>query len=433
MSSNDPRYGSGRSSGDEWARKANGEIMTDRFGRPIRRNPAAHGGAEGASQPARTEHIGQYARADSPAEGQYGKAYMRELPADYGQVHRDGYRPADADGYRPRYDRPASGPGAGYRPAGRRFDDAPPQRPRKRKRRRRPKFGRIFGALALLLVIVLAAVTLWADSRLARVDAMPAQHVANTAGTNWLLVGSDSRAGLSEKEQADLVTGGDSGSQRTDTIMLMHIPNGGQATLVSLPRDSYVNIPGYGQNKINAAYSFGGAPLLIETVEQNTGLKIDHYAEIGFGGFSKLVDAVGDITLCPEAPISDPLIGLELQAGCQKMDGPTALKYVRTRHTPQGDFDRVQRQREFVAAIAKKASSPSTLLNPFKAVPLMTSGLELFEVDKGDHIWHLARLALALAGGSKTETVPNGGTSSNEAGSVVLWDDSTTAYFKSLS
>ncbi len=109
------------------------------------------------------------------------------------------------------------------------------------------------------------------------------------AGTTWLLVGSDSREGLTPEQQAELTTGGDLGNGRTDTILVVHIPALGSdapTTMVSIPRDSYVDIPGYGKDKINAAFAEGGAPLLAQTVEQATGLRLDHYAEVGFGGFA---------------------------------------------------------------------------------------------------------------------------------------------------
>ena len=136
----------------------------------------------------------------------------------------------------------------------------------------------------LITVLTLVVVgTLWADSKLNRIDALPDTKAANTAGTNWLLVGSDSRQGLTEDQINTLGTGGDIGAGRTDTIMLLHIPNSGKATLLSIPRDSYVSIPGHGQDKINSAFSIGGPKLLAETVQDATGLRIDHYAEIGFG------------------------------------------------------------------------------------------------------------------------------------------------------
>lgn len=298
-----------------------------------------------------------------------------------------------------------------------------PQQPKRRRPRLpRPRAGCIPNLLSLLLVLVIAG-SLLVDARLTRVDAFPDQPVPNTAGTNWLIVGSDSREGLSEKDVERLGTGGDIGTGRTDTIMVMHIPAAGKATLLSLPRDSYVEIPGYGMDKINAAFAFGGPKLLAETVENATNLRIDHYAEIGMGGLAGITDAVGGVELCPSEAIDDPLAQLNVQPGCQKMDGPTALGYVRTRATAMGDLDRVQRQREFVSSLMKRALSPAVLLNPFRLIPLMLRGSSMFIVGDGDHIWHLARMALALRGGTKTETVPIADFIDADVGSVLVWDE----------
>ncbi|QGU05739.1 Putative transcriptional regulator YwtF [Corynebacterium comes] len=275
--------------------------------------------------------------------------------------------------------------------------------------------------LAVFLVLSLSMM-LWADAQLNRVDARPEARVADTAGTNWLLVGSDSRQGLSDDDVDRLGTGGDIGVGRTDTIMILHIPTTGQARLVSLPRDSYVSIPGYGEDKINAAFTFGGPTLLTTTVEQATGLRIDRYAEIGMGGLANVVDAIGGVELCPAEPITDPLANLNVAAGCQEMDGPTALGYVRTRATALGDLDRVNRQREFFAALIDQSTSPATLLNPFRFVPLVNSTASSFTVGRSDHVWHLARVGLAMRGGVQTETVPVAGFADYAVGNVVLWD-----------
>jgi LCP family protein required for cell wall assembly len=284
--------------------------------------------------------------------------------------------------------------------------------------------------LLLLLIVGFAG---YVDRALHRVEALADYpgRVANTPGTNWLIVGSDSRAGLTNAQEAELATGDVAGAsgQRTDTIMLLHIPalgSGAQPTLVSLPRDSAVPIPGKGRNKINAAYAFGGPPLLVQTVETVTGVHVDHYAEIGFTGFAGLVDAVGGVQLCPPDPIDDPLAGLHIQAGCQQFTGPQALGYVRTRHSPRGDLDRVARQREFLGALIATAAGPSVLLNPFRLVPLVTSAPTAVTVDNGDHVWHLARLGWtmrSLTGGhAVTTTVPVAGFGTAGGGSAVLWD-----------
>lgn len=283
-----------------------------------------------------------------------------------------------------------------------------------------------------MLVVLCLAVYL--DRSLQRVDALadyPGRLPA-TAGTNWLIVGSDSRAGLTTQQEARLTTGDEAaaGGSRTDTIMLMHIPaltSGGQITLVSLPRDSSVPLAGHGRIKLNATFAFGGPALLVQTVEKVTGLHIDHYAEIGFAGFADLVDDVGGVQMCPTQPINDPLAGLNIAAGCQVLDGPKALGYVRTRHSPRGDLDRVVRQREFLGALITRAASPSVLLNPFRAVPLASDAPGTITVDTGDHVWSLARLGWAMRSLSQddavTTTVPFAGFGPvSDGSSGVLWD-----------
>ena len=198
-------------------------------------------------------------------------------------------------------------------------------------------------------------------------------------GTTWLLVGSDSREGLTADQQAELATGGDLGNGRTDTILLVHVPALGfeHPDDDGLdPRDSYVPIPGNGTDKINAAFALGGAPLLAQTVEQATGLRLDHYAEIGFGGFARVVDALGGVTMCPTEPISDPLAGIDLPAGCQKLDGRNALGFVRSRATPRADLDRMVNQREFVSALLHRAASPAVWAQPVALVHGVAGGDE---------------------------------------------------------
>lgn len=279
----------------------------------------------------------------------------------------------------------------------------------------------------LLLAVGGVAVGAWADSSLRRIEALTdyPQRPGQGAGTTWLLVGSDGREGLTPEQQAELTTGGDLGASRTDTILLVHLPGLGSdtpATMVSLPRDSYVPIPEYGSDKINAAFSFGGPQLLAQTVEEATGLRIDHYAEIGFGGFAGLVDAVGGVTLCPAEPINDPLAGIDLPAGCQHLDGRSALGYVRSRATPRADLDRMANQRQFMSTLVDRAASPSVLLNPLRWYPMARAAADTLTVNEGDHIWDLARLGWALRGDITTITVPIGEFTDNGSGSIVVWD-----------
>jgi len=287
-------------------------------------------------------------------------------------------------------------------------------------------------ALSLLIALLLAGTGIlgagiWFDTSLRREPALKdyADRPGTGRGTNWLLVGSDSRQGLTVEQQRALATGGDIGTGRTDTILLVHIPalgSGTRATVVSIPRDSYVPIPGHDKDKINAAFVMGGAPLLTQTVEQATGLRLDHYAEIGFGGFAALVDALGGVTLCLPTPISDPLAGIDLPAGCQELDGRNALGYVRTRDTPRADLDRMVNQRQFMSALLRRAVSPAVWLNPWRWYSVPHAAVDALTVDQGDHVWDLARLGWALNGSVTAITVPIGEFTDSDAGAVVVWN-----------
>ncbi|MEU2103399.1 LCP family protein [Nocardia sp. NPDC019255] len=303
-----------------------------------------------------------------------------------------------------------------------------------RPRRKRHPF-RWF--LVILLVLVLAAVgaVIKLDNSLNRIPALTnyAKRVGDTPGTNWLLVGSDGRGELTAEQEQELATGGEVGPERTDTIMLVHVPRSGKTTLVSLPRDSYVSIPGQGRDKLNAAFAIGGPALLVQTVEIATGLRIDHYAQIGFGGFASVVDTLGGIDVCVPKPIDDPLAGIDLPAGCQRLNGPQALGFVRSRATALADLDRMNNQRIFMAALLKKATSGATLANPFKLWPLATDTAKSLKVDNGDHIWNLGGLGWALRGDTVATAVPVGGFEDTDSGNVLLWDkDKAGRFFDAL-
>ncbi len=249
--------------------------------------------------------------------------------------------------------------------------------------------------LAGFLAYSLALTAIFAFS-VTKVEAMPTEQVAGTSGTNYLLVGTDNRDNLTKKQRKQLGTGYIEG-QRTDTIMLLHVPLVGEPTLVSIPRDSWVPIEGHGSDKINAAYAFGGPALLVNTVEQTTGLHIDNYVEIGMDGVAEVVDALGGITLCPKANYDDERSGLKIKKGCQEVNGKTALAYVRMRYSdPTGDVGRAERQREYIAAVGKKAMSPTTWLNPFKAFSVSNAAADSLTVDEGTGIIDDSRLAIAL-------------------------------------
>lgn len=253
-----------------------------------------------------------------------------------------------------------------------------------------------------LIVAFYLVMPLIAWSRVDKVAAEPGgDRPADTPGTTYLLVGSDSREGLSAEQRKELTTG-DVGGARTDTIMLMHVPRfGGKTLLLSLPRDSIVDIPGRGSgHKINAAYAFGGPKLLVQTVEQATGLRVDDYIEIGLGGFAGIVDAVGGVEICPKQDMKDPLAGLDIKAGCQEADGTTALAYVRSRHVDAtGDIARVERQREVVGKVADQAASPWTFINPVRygrlnlaAADALTVGENVGPIDLAKFAWGMRKV-----------------------------------------
>jgi LCP family protein required for cell wall assembly len=199
-----------------------------------------------------------------------------------------------------------------------------------------------------------------------KVDTTPAgNRPADTRGFNYLLVGSDSREGLTKAQKKEFATGNAAG-RRTDSIILVHVPqDGGKPALISIPRDSYVPIPGHGSNKINASFSIGGPNLLVQTVEQVTDVHVDGYVEIGFAGFASVVDSVGGVRICVPFNMNDKKAGINLKKGCQVLDGKNALGYVRARYSdPRGDIGRAERQRQFLGAIMKKALTPSTVLVP---------------------------------------------------------------------
>ena len=336
--------------------------------------------------------------------------------------------PPHSDAYSPVYPPPA-GPGysPGYGP-GYGDGDGPGLGDTARGRRRRRRWPWVLAVVLVLLVgyPLLLGVLAWTS--LGKVNAMPSSgRPVATPGRTYLVVGSDSRQDLTRAERARLGTGQAAG-QRTDTIMLLHVPAGdGPTVLVSVPRDSYVAIPGHGKNKINAAYAFGGPQLLVRTVEQATGLRVDDYVETGLGGYANLVDAIGGVDVCVKKAIKDDKAHINLPAGCQTLDGQKALGYARARYSdPRGDLGRVERQRQVLAAIAGKTLSPSVLGLPWRSLPAARSGGGALTVDSGTSPWGLVQFVLAMravsGGGGLSLTVPIGGDITTSAGDSLQWD-----------
>ncbi len=272
----------------------------------------------------------------------------------------------------------------------------------------RPHFKlRYLWLLLVLWLVYLIAVPFFAWSKADKVNAFPSGHrPADQSGTNYLLVGSDSRAGLTAAQRKALHTGNASG-QRTDTIVLVHTGSGPTLTM-SIPRDSLVPVPGHGTTKINAAFAYGGPKLLVQTVEQDTGIHIDHYVEIGLGGFVNIVDSVGGITICPSHNMNDKLANLHVKKGCQHAAGSVALAYARSRHAdPQlGDIARGGQQREVMAAVGHKALSPWTVVNPFRYWNLWTSATDNLTVDQDMSVVAMGHFGWAMTHSDLTCPVP---------------------------
>ncbi|RPE34449.1 LCP family protein [Kitasatospora cineracea] len=357
-----------------------------------------------------------------------------------GQPPYGGGQPPHGGGGQPPYGRQPYGqqPSEPQRPGGAAPGTGPGARPR---RSRKKVVGYSVLGLVLALLVTMVGTYFWADGKLHHENVLadyPGRPAAGK-GTNWLIVGSDSRAGLTDADEQDLHTGSAEG-KRSDSMMILHIGDNGN-TLMSIPRDSWVQIPAHqdtsgsgktvpaATHKINAAFAAGGGRLLVQTVETNMDLRIDHYAEIGFAGFVGLVDAVGGVEMTIDQPVKDKDSGLDLQAGTQTLNGKQALAFVRQRHQmADQDLGRMRNQQKFLGALAKQAASPTTLLNPFTFYPLVSAGLDTVIVDDDAGLTDLGSMFLAMkgvtGGDGKTITVPIGNpdyhTPTGE--SAVKWD-----------
>jgi LCP family protein required for cell wall assembly len=286
--------------------------------------------------------------------------------------------------------------------------------------------GRRIALIASLVVVLLVVATagsyFWLNSKLNRSVTLPA-FSGQSAGQNWLIAGSDGRDGLTTQQIIALHVGFDFGTANSDSLMLLHM-GGPKPVLISIPRDSYVPIPGNGYNKINAALGFGGPALLVQTVENVTGLRINHYVGIGFAGLVGVVNQVGGVNICLTTALHDYNSGANFNAGCQTMNGAQALAFVRDRHSfADEDLQRMQDQRAFLKSLLEKATSPSVYLNPFVALPFGSSAASAITVDKGTSLYDLGQAALALRD-PLTGTVPiaNANYITSNAGDAVQWN-----------
>ncbi|MEV6976716.1 LCP family protein [Kitasatospora sp. NPDC093806] len=276
-----------------------------------------------------------------------------------------------------------------------------------------------------------------------RVDAFSNDRArpADDGSTTFLVVGTDERAGIPERMLKEVLHAGGESCHCTDTMMLLQLSgDGSRASVISIPRDSYVDIPAHrdrvsrkevpaGKGKINAAYGLGGPQLTVATVEQNTGLRIDHYLQLNFAGFVSAVDAVGGVRVCTSRPLRDEYSGLELPAGTSTLDGAGALRYVRARHVDgSSDLGRMRRQQKLVAQLLHQVTDGGTLLNPVRLARVADSLLGSVKADQGltaDDLLTLAsRMKDLTAGRADFATVPLTAVDHPVPGwgSTVLWD-----------
>ncbi len=273
------------------------------------------------------------------------------------------------------------------------------------QRVRRRRWPAVLAVVLVLALVAAIALPWWASHQLGRVEVTD---LADSGGPLHVLVaGSDSREELTPEERAELGTG-NVGGERADTIFVMTIHRG-EVALLAFPRDLWVPRCDGSVGRINAATAIGGPGCLVRTVRDLSGIDVNHYVEVTFGGFRDVVDAVGGVELCLEEPISDRDAHIDLPAGCQVLDGADALGYVRVRKI-DNDLMRIQRQQRFVQALAREALSAGTLSNPVRMASLVRETGEAVRVDQDMGPIAMGRLAWGArglgSGAVTTHTVP---------------------------
>lgn len=285
-------------------------------------------------------------------------------------------------------------------------------------------------ATALSLCIVLISGYGWIAYRTVEhdtpvINAIPAASSTTTAapkGTdgkdeNILLVGNDDRTGATPAELRALSTEADGGAANTDTMIVLHVPaDGSQATGISFPRDSWVAIPGHGMNKLNSAFGYGaatggasgGAQLLIKTIQNLSGLHIDHYVSVSLLGFYRIANALGPIQVCLKAATYDKDSGTNLPKGVSTLNASQALSFVRQRENlPRGDLDREVRQQYFLSTELRKILSAGTLLNPLALNRVLKAVSSSIVKDKSLNLAQFAAQVQGLSAGRVTfATIP---------------------------
>ncbi|HEX3750479.1 MAG TPA: LCP family protein [Streptosporangiaceae bacterium] len=248
----------------------------------------------------------------------------------------------------------------------------------------------VMSAVVLLVAGGAWGLTGWINDTIKRVDAGTSD-AATTGPLNILVAGVDQRTGLTHHQEVMLHVGDDV-STNSDTLMLVHVSaDRSRVEVVSIPRDSWVDIPGHGMSKINAAYGLGGPKLMVQTVENVTGLTINDYIEVNFLGFVKVIDALGGVNICLAQPVDDSYSGLQLSAGQHHVDGITALAYARDRHSfATSDLARIQDQQKLLSSALTSAIHSGLLANPVKLSSFISAAVSALTVDKNLNVSALA-------------------------------------------
>ena len=295
----------------------------------------------------------------------------------------------------------------------------------------------VLSALVLLVAGSAWGLTSYINGHLGRVN-------AGTSGTpssgplNIVVAGLDERSGLTRHQQQLLHVGANTGELDTDTLMLVHVSASHRfVQVVSLPRDSWVNIPGHGMNKINSALGLGGPQLMVQTVEQATGLTVNDYIEVNFLGFVKVIDALGGVNICLPYAVDDQYSGLHMSAGEHHVNGITALEFARDRHSfATSDLARIQDQQQLISTALSEGISSGMLADPVRLERFLSAAAATVKVDQGFNVVRLADEMRGISAHDVTfTTVPlanlNYQTPTGE--SAVQWNTSAaSALFNSL-
>jgi LCP family protein required for cell wall assembly len=303
---------------------------------------------------------------------------------------------------------------------------------------RRHKALSVIVVTALVLLAIIIGWLLWLNTKLGDIDRFPFEPGGDRpakvgAAQNILLIGVDDPAGHGGLFE-DLASGDwEPGRFRSDAIMVLHVSGDRRsAQLVSIPRDSFVDVPDLGRTKINASFSDGGPEELAQVVESLSDLHIDHAVVIDFQHLAAMTTAMGGVDVVVPETVADPQSGITWEKGPVHLEGDRAVRYVRQRYAlPRGDFDRIQRQQNVLRAMLDQVASAGTLANPFRVTRLVTELASFVAVDDGFTPAELRSLAISSRGIRPTTmrfvTVPVTGTPTIDGASVVTLDLQKTA------